>query len=415
MPIVEFTADGITPEYWLNKALVGARTSRHEAGLYLACQLRDGQYRQDISETTMRQYARTVTAWKSEPYTEDEAMETLKSVLATTPREPVAPADNSAPTQKRDYRAEKLKQIFPTAPPQHKEPTINLESVERFEKQWSGVIPLAGSPAAAYLESRGIPEALAIEAGVLYHPRWYFKNEKGGEPGDTRPAAVFPFHDLNGNLIAGHGRRIDPPDVRPDLKSKISYGPRGEGMFWTPGARSIQGPVILVEGPIDALTIALAGYPAIGRGATDYPTWFGKWAGLRSVYIGWDDDSTGNAKVQKVMDACTRHGARCYRLKPEGAKDANDMLIQYGVDYVRGWLEAAGITEPTIYPSSQTTCQETHPEHPCKVCGRSCFLVPVPNTNKYDYHCTCGNTARILDPRLKQSKRSQLTAQNSAQ
>jgi hypothetical protein len=68
--------------------------ARNNTGLALACQLRDNNYSEDEAVVVMLQYAASVKSTNSqgirEPYTDSEALATLKSAYARPPREPWA-------------------------------------------------------------------------------------------------------------------------------------------------------------------------------------------------------------------------------------------------------------------------------------------------------------------------------------
>lgn len=73
--------------YWLDKAVSRARgEGRNNAGLWLACQLRDNQC--SDPEGAMLAYAAEVRDWEAPYYTDGEAMATLRGVLRGGPREP---------------------------------------------------------------------------------------------------------------------------------------------------------------------------------------------------------------------------------------------------------------------------------------------------------------------------------------
>jgi putative DNA primase/helicase len=80
-------------EYWLKRAGDMAHVgTRNETGFWLACQLRDNLLETGIistadAESIMRSYAQRVTT-SSEPYTEAEALASLKSALSKSGREP---------------------------------------------------------------------------------------------------------------------------------------------------------------------------------------------------------------------------------------------------------------------------------------------------------------------------------------
>ncbi len=76
--------------YWLKEALYRVRHfhyGRNEAGFWMVCQLRDAGISIDNAYTVMRKYVEFVPS-KDHPYTLEEALATLNSVYAATPREP---------------------------------------------------------------------------------------------------------------------------------------------------------------------------------------------------------------------------------------------------------------------------------------------------------------------------------------
>jgi len=78
-------------EYYLKGALAVAKPgNRNDTGFWLACQLRDLGLSETIAEDYMRRYAEAVPQG-DEPYTEAEALASLKSAYKGAPREPAIP------------------------------------------------------------------------------------------------------------------------------------------------------------------------------------------------------------------------------------------------------------------------------------------------------------------------------------
>jgi len=66
--------------YWLAKALERAHDGeRNDCGFWLACQLRDAQIPEDLAQSPMLDYQRAVTGLGDDPYTESEALASMKS------------------------------------------------------------------------------------------------------------------------------------------------------------------------------------------------------------------------------------------------------------------------------------------------------------------------------------------------
>lgn len=182
--------------------------------------------------------------------------------------------------------------------------------------------PLEGTPGAAYLEGRGLDTHQAHQAGVRYSPSWH-----------GRPAILFPLRDRNGVLVAAHGRHTDG---REDPKAHTD-GPKSAGAFLTPGALEAE-PLVIVEGPMCALTLAQAGIPALALCGTDGPEWLPRHTAFRHVFLAHDADEAGDKGAAKLAAELRSLGALCERLRPEGAKDWNDLLTSAGPDALRAAL-----------------------------------------------------------------------------
>ena len=359
----------------LSRALEKANTDgRNNAGLWLACQLRDARLDRAEAEAIMRDYAAAVPQHGRDPYTAGEALSTLAGVLKTAPRDP--PPGSGPRRSRRQVQASALRRTFALTP--EARPAVNNPpaSDRTLREKLKGVQPLADSPGAAYLEGRGIPLDLALATNVRFHPAWPFTNKEG--EWRNFPAVVYPMRDLAGELHAASGRRIANDAAAASFIKCTTLGGRRDSMLWTPGARESD-PVLLVEGPMDALSLALCGYPAVARVATDFPPWLPRWAAFRDLYIAWDTDVTGEGKTQAVADACARTGAKCYRLRPpEGTgKDWNDALQAIGADALREYLENA-IGAPQAGGLPKTAAQEarTAPAPPADVSEDPPDLLP---------------------------------------
>ncbi len=341
----------------LSRALEKANTDgRNNAGLWLACQLRDARLDRAEAEAIMRDYAAAVPQHGRDPYTAGEALSTLAGVLKTAPRDP--PPGSGPRRSHRQVKQAKLRQAFALPDAPQPGPGPDLEKLQGWLK---GLQPFESSPAAAYLEGRGIPLDLARASGAMFHPAWPFKSKTDERKWRRFPAVVYPLRDLDNKLVTASGRRIEDA---PEFSKVTTASRRGSGVFWTPGARTDDGPILLVEGPADALSLAACGFPAVARVATDFPPWLPRWAAFRDLYIAWDTDTTGEGKTQAAADACARTGARCYRLRPpEGTgKDWNDALQAIGADALREYLENA-IGAPQLAAPPKTTAQAARTAH----------------------------------------------------
>jgi len=172
-------------------------------------------------------------------------------------------------------------------------------------------VPLAGTAGAAYLEGRCISVTLATAAGVLYAPDWY-----------GRPAVVFPIRDRAGELVAAQGRYIDGGE-QPKART---LGDLKRGVFATPGALEAA-TLTVVEAPIDALSLAVAGIPAFALCGTNAPDWLAVAAAFRRVHLGFDADGAGDAAAAALWPRLESLGARVERFRPWNLKDWNELLV----------------------------------------------------------------------------------------
>jgi len=186
-------------------------------------------------------------------------------------------------------------------------------------RQQLGIVgDLAGTCGADYLERRGIPLAVAVAAGVRYSPAFC-----------GRLAVLFPLRRRDGKPVAVNGRYIDSgtPKTR-------TLGTKAGAVFATPGA--FDGPVIVTEAPLDALSFAAAEFPAIALCGTTGPDWLRVACGLRDVALALDADEAGDLAAEKLGAELASLGARVQRWRPP-RKDWNDVLQGLGAE---GFLEA---------------------------------------------------------------------------
>lgn len=206
-----------------------------------------------------------------------------------------------------------------------------------WEERWQQTKPLAGSAGEHYLIRRGIVTPVAEAAGVCFAPSWF-----------GHASVVFPVRDLAGELVAAQGRAVRG-------SAKLTAGPKRNGVFFAPAPKSTTLPVdgaplavfepldavlpavIIAEAPIDALSLATCGFPAMALCGTSGPSWLHIACGLRRVLLAFDADEAGDRAAQEIQ-ARLQFGSRCERLVPEGAKDWNEMLLVYGRDFLGDWL-----------------------------------------------------------------------------
>jgi hypothetical protein len=220
-------------------------------------------------------------------------------------------------------------------PPSAAEVAETKAKQAKARDMWLASAPIdapAATPGAAYLEGRGIPLAVAVRARVRYSPDWY-----------GRAAVLFRMQGEGGRLVAAEGRWLKPPT--PDDKAR-SAGPKRTGVFLAlPGALLAEG-VTVCEGAITALSIAVAGYPALALCGRKAPPWLVRRLALRTVLIAFDEGEEGvEEKVADLTRALTVLGANVYRLRcPAAVGDWNDYLRSYGLDAMDAALHTAMMT-----------------------------------------------------------------------
>jgi DNA primase len=182
----------------------------------------------------------------------------------------------------------------------------------------NGCISLQHTPGAWYCEARGIPDLLAAAAGAKFSMDFMH----GG------PAVVSPVLGQDDQLTAVQGRyllRAPAGKSRPDKNTRG----RLQGVFST--IEGLTQPVVIVtEAPIDALSLAACGFPALALLGTRFPEWLPGAIGTRRAYLATDNDNAGEGAAQKLCDALAANGGKVFRLKPEESKDWNEYLCKHG-------------------------------------------------------------------------------------
>ncbi len=186
--------------------------------------------------------------------------------------------------------------------------------------------PLEGTPGAHYLQSRGLSLDIAHQSGARFGRDFY-----------GHAAIVFPIRDRQGNLVAAQGRYLASargPKAR-------TVGEKKRGAFLTPGlwgAVAGGAPLIVCEAPLDALSLALCGFPALALCGKTGPDWLRRAAAFQVVALALDADEAGDAASDELAALLSPLGAKPFRLRPEGGKDWNELLQTRGLDHLRDWL-----------------------------------------------------------------------------
>lgn len=143
-------------------------------------------------------------------------------------------------------------------------------------------------------------------------------------------AVVFPYR-RNGEPYAGKFRSCDTKDWR--STQGISRG------LFNEDALKETGPIVITEGEIDCLSVMQAGYLR----AVSLPDGWTADGGKRDVLlaeetrlraspyviVAGDNDEAGESLPKTVSNILAGHDVR-YAVWPEGCKDANDVLVNFG-------------------------------------------------------------------------------------
>jgi hypothetical protein len=189
------------------------------------------------------------------------------------------------------------------------------------------LLPLTDTLGEKYLLSRGINRETSHIAGVRFSPSWF-----------GRPAVIFPIRNAERILVAAQGRYLREskgPKAR-------TVGNKKAGVFVTAGFWDDVrrgAPLVICEAPIDALSIAICGFPALALcGKDGWPDWLPIKCAFKSVALAFDADDAGDEGAEKLDKVLSSLGAKPFRLRPENGKDWNEILMNSSATVLREWL-----------------------------------------------------------------------------
>ena len=209
------------------------------------------------------------------------------------------------------YRNHRKRPATYVLPPIAPEPSADADALARVSAALRDREPLANSPGATYLASRGIDPGAADAHDTRYHANWLGRG----------PAIVFAIRDRAGNLVAAQGRFIDPK-TQPKA---MTVGALSAGVYRTAAALDVD-IVAITEAPLDALAIAVSGLPAIALCGVSLASWLRSALAFRTIVVATDNDAAGESAADRIGKEFNL-GTTIRRLVlPVGIKDANELL-----------------------------------------------------------------------------------------
>ena len=214
-------------------------------------------------------------------------------------------------------------------------------ALDRFE---IGFAPDDRQGALRALTARGFDPELMIEAGLAARP------DDGGAPYDRfRGRIMFPIRDGRGRAIAFGGRALDPAARAKYLNSpETPLFDKGRTLYNLKGAREAAGrgqPLIVAEGYMDVIALALAGFEGacapLGTAITPEQLAL-LWRMHPEPVVALDGDRAGLAAAMRLIDLAlpliSAGQALRFCLLPEG-QDPDDVIRTGGAAAMRALLE----------------------------------------------------------------------------
>ncbi len=240
-------------------------------------------------------------------------------------------------------------QTAPNLPARQPKPKTAQET-QKTEIPWreiyDGADDLANTEGAKYLQRRAVMSSIASLSDVRF--------TRDYPP--IGPAVLFPIRDLSGELCAISARAIEGSATRVGgQKSAGVFGAAwrafepittgsnastSDGRAWTATDAALPA-LIVCEAPIDALSLATCGFPALALIGCTAPKILHRLTAFRRVLLATDADEAGDKAAQVLADILSPFGARperCERLRPEGGKDWNQLLQDLGRANLSDWL-----------------------------------------------------------------------------
>ncbi len=246
------------------------------------------------------------------------------------------------------------------------------ETIRRFRL---GFAPDSRHGLKAALEKAGIPEAIAIEAGLLIKP------EDGGHSYDRfRGRVMFPILDRKGQVIAFGGRIIGDGEPKYLNSPETPLFHKGRVLFGLSHAQKVareKNEIIVVEGYMDVIGLAQAGFAnavaPLGTALTEEQIEL-LWRVAQEPILCFDGDAAGAraaSRAAQVALPLLRPGlsVRFARIGEGGAKEDPDSIVKSpgGVSRFREILDDATPLQPFYWQLLLADRQLGTPERRAKL------------------------------------------------
>lgn len=220
-----------------------------------------------------------------------------------------------------------------------------LHSYSSFIAESQKAFP--GSPAAAYLQKRGISTKTAIDGGVGYCQNWRHPKVSSSVP--VSPRLIVPT-----SLESYLARDIRSEDLLTESERRFSKQKVGSVHFyWTEKLQSATEPIFIVEGELDALSLKEIGKNAVALGSVSNVNMFVREMAQGSrpkqpFIVALDNDPAGERAAEILLEALQGQGVVAVDGKSIVGhnKDANEALVK---DYNEFKCRVQKVVEKATY------------------------------------------------------------------
>lgn len=183
-----------------------------------------------------------------------------------------------------------------------------------------------------YMLAEGYTEDELIDASLITR-----SSRTGGTYDFFMNRVMFPFINLQGNIVGFGGRTLDPNDQRKYLNTRETIVYKKSSflfsMNFAKNSAAKTKRLLLCEGNMDVISLNQSGFEnsaaTCGTAITD------EHARIISQYcdevvICYDMDEAGRKASDKAINALSQVGVKTKVIKMEGAKDPDEYILKYG-------------------------------------------------------------------------------------